>query len=438
MSAITIESVVIIVLILINGMLAMSEMAVVSARKARLQRRAEQGDAGARVALELANAPNRFLSTVQIGITLIGILTGAFGGATLAAEIDARLEQVPGLAAYSEAIGLGTVVLLITYLSLILGELVPKRLALNNAEAVAARLARPMRLLSVLASPAVRLLSFSTESVLRLLGARPSTEPPVTEEEVKLMLEQGTAAGVFAAAEQDMVMNVFRLGDRRTGSLMTPRHEIVWLDVQAAPGQLQRQLNEHRHSRLPVCAGSIDHVLGIVRAKDLLAYCLAGQTLDVQAALRRTLFVPENLPALKVLEMFKQTGTHLAIVLDEHGGTQGLITHHDLMEAIVGDIPSSGLPTEPPAVRREDGSWLMDGALPVDEFKRMLGLKQAPDEERGSYHTLAGFVLQHLGRIPVPGDYFEWHGLRLEVVDMDGRRVDKVLVTPSRSDVPAT
>jgi putative hemolysin len=432
MSAIVIESLLIILLVIINGVLAMSEMAVVSARKVRLQQRAEKGDAGARVALELANAPSRFLSTIQIGITLVGIFAGAFGGATIAAELDARLEQIPGLAPYSEAIALGAVVAAITYLSLIIGELVPKRLALNNPEGIAAKIARPMRQLSVIASPVVRLLGFSTESVLRLLGVRKNTEPPVTEEEIKLMIKQGAEAGVFDEAEQDMVTNVFRLGDRRTGALMTPRYEIVWIDIKDSPAEIERRFNEHRHSRFPVCDGSIDHVLGIVRAKDLLACCLAGKAIDLQAALRMPLFVPENMPALKALEMFKQTGTHLAIVLDEHGGMQGLVTHHDLMEAIVGDIPSAGLPTESPAVRREDGSWLLDGALPVDEFQQILGLKQMPDDEHGDYQTLAGFVLQQIGRIPVAGEQFEWRGLRFEVVDMDRRRIDKMLVQPAR------
>jgi putative hemolysin len=432
MSAIVIESLLIILLVIINGVLAMSEMAVVSARKVRLQQRAEKGDAGACVALELANAPSRFLSTVQIGITLVGIFAGAFGGATIAAELDARLEQIPGLAPYSEAIALVAVVAAITYLSLIIGELVPKRLALNNPEGIAAKIARPMRRLSVIASPVVRLLGFSTESMLRLLGVRKNTEPLVTEEEIKLMIKQGTEAGMFDEAEQDMVMNVFRLGDRRTGALMTPRYEIVWIDIKDSPAEIERRFNEHRHSRFPVCDGSIDHVLGIVRAKDLLACCLAGEAIDLQAALRMPLFVPENMPALKALEMFKQTGTHLAIVLDEHGGMQGLVTHHDLMEAIVGDIPSAGLPTESPAVRREDGSWLLDGALPIDEFQQILGLKQMPDDEHGDYQTLAGFVLQQIGRIPVAGEQFEWRGLRFEVVDMDRRRIDKMLVQPAR------
>jgi magnesium and cobalt exporter, CNNM family len=432
MSAIVIESLLIILLLLINGVLAMAEMAIVSARKVRLQQRAEKGDAGARVALELANAPSRFLSTVQIGITLVGIFAGAFGGATIAAKLDARLEQIPGLAPYSEAIALGAVVAAVTYLSLIIGELVPKRLALNNPEGIAAKIARPMRRLSVIASPVVRLLGISTESVLRLLGARKNTEPPVTEEEIKLMIKQGAEAGVFDEAEQDMVTNIFRLSDRRAGALMTPRYEIVWIDIKDSPAEIERRFNEHRHSRFPVCDGSIDHVLGIVRAKDLLACCLAGEAIDLQAALRMPLFVPENMPALKALEMFKQTGTHLAIVLDEHGGMQGLVTHHDLMEAIVGDIPSAGLPTESPAVRREDGSWLLDGALPVDKFQQILGLKQMPDDEHGDYQTLAGFVLQQIGRIPVAGEQFEWRGLRFEVVDMDRRRIDKMLVQPAR------
>jgi putative hemolysin len=432
MTAIAMESFLILLLMLINGVLAMAEIAVVSARKVRLQQRVEEGDAGARAALELANAPNRFLSTIQIGITLVGILAGAFGGATIAEHLAAHLGQIPGLAPYNNAIGLGMVVVAITYLSLIIGELVPKRLALNNAEGIAAMLARPLRLLAVVASPAVRLLSVSTESVLRLLGVRPSTEPPVTEEELKLMLEEGTEAGVFAEAEQDLVMNVFRLGDRRINVLMTPRPEIVWLDLNASPSEIQRQLTASPHTRFLVGDGSIDNVVGVVRAKDLLAACLVGQALDVQAALQQPLFVPENLPALKALEMFKQTDTHLAIVVDEYGGTQGLVTHHDLMEAIVGDIPSAALSAESPAVWREDGSWLLDGMLPVDELKQILGLTQIPGEEHGEYQTLAGFVLWHLGRIPVAGEHFAWNGLRIGVMDMDRHRIDKVLVQPGR------
>jgi putative hemolysin len=247
------------------------------------------------------------------------------------------------------------------------------------------------------------------------------------------MLAQGTEAGVFAEAEHDMLMNVFRLDDRRINGLMTPRPEIVWLDLQASPGQIQHQLASSPYTRFPVCDGSIDNIRGVVRAKDLLAACLTGQELDIQAALQQPLFVPEYQPALKVLELFKQTGTHLAIVVDEYGGTQGLVTHHDIMEAIVGDIPSAGLPTESPIVQRADGSWLLEGMLPVDTLKQLLGLKQMPGEERSEYHTLAGFVLRHLGHIPVAGEHFTWNGLRFEVIDMDQHRIDKVLVQPDRT-----
>lgn len=428
MSGIATEVVIILALVVFNGLLAMSEIAVVSSRRARLQKHAEQGDAGARVALELADAPTRFLSTVQIGITLVGILAGAFGGATIAEKLDGWFEGIPALAPYSETLGLGVVVVAIAYLSLILGELVPKRLALYNAESIAALVSRPMRLLARVVSPAVKVLTVSTEAVLRLFGARKSDEPPVTEDEVRMMLEQGAHAGVFADAEKELALNVFRFADRRVSALMTPRHEIAWVDVNAAPEELQRRLGTHRHSRLLVCDGGLDQVVGQVRAKDLLAACLVGEPPDLKAALRRPLFVPGNLLALKALEQFKQTGTHLAVVVDEHGGTQGLFTHHDVLEAIVGDIPSSDGREESPAVRREDGSWLLDGWLPVEEVKRLLGVGRLPGEERGDFDTLAGLVLLHFGRIPAAGESIGAGGLRFEVVDMDRRRVDKVLV----------
>jgi putative hemolysin len=428
MASVATELLIIILLLVANGIFALSEIAIVSSRKARLQQRAERGDARAKAALDLANEPSHFLSTVQIGITLVGILAGAFGSATIAEKLDGWLEGVPALAPYSEALGLGVVVVAIAYLSLILGELVPKRLALYNAEGIAALVSRPMRLLARVASPAVKVLTVSTEAVLRLVGARKSDEPPVTEDEVRMMLEQGAHAGVFADAEKELALNVFRFADRRVSALMTPRHEIAWVDVNAAPAELQRRLGAHRHSRLLVCDGGLDNVIGQVRAKDLLALCLAGEPLDLKAALRRPLFVPESLPALKALEQLKQTGTHLAVVVDEHGGTQGLFTHHDVMEALVGDIPSPDFREEPPAVRREDGSWLMDGWLPADEVKRLLGVQKLPGKERGDFETLAGLVLMHFGRIPAEGEHFSAGGIYFEVVDMDGRRVDKVLV----------
>jgi putative hemolysin len=430
MPSVMFEVVIIFLLIIANGILAMSEIAVVSARRARLQQWANAGDTKARAALELANAPNQFLSTIQVGITLVGILAGAFGGATIAKKLAADLQEIPFLAPYSHAVGLGIVVLGITYASLIIGELVPKRLALNSPERIAAAVAMPMRALSRLASPAVYLLSLSTDAVLRALGVRPSEEPPVTEEEIRLLLEQGAQAGTFEVVEQAMVERVFRLGDRRVAGVMTPRTEIVWLDCDASPEEIRRTVTESVHSRFLVAQGTLDNVLGVVHAKDLLARTFVGQPIDLTALVQQPLYVPESMRALTVLELFKQSGTHIALVVDEYGGIQGLVTPSDILEAIVGDIPSAGELREPHAIQREDGSWLLDGMLSIDEFKELFHLSTLPGEEQGVYQTLAGFVIMHLGRIPAAADHFEWEGLRFEVVDMDGNRVDKVLVMP--------
>ena len=431
MPSVSFEVLVIVLLIIINGIFAMSEIAVVSARKTRLQQRAEEGNPKARAALELANNPNQFLATIQIGITLIGILAGAFGGATIARQLDAMLSDIPWLAPYSHPLSLGLVVLAITYLSLVVGELVPKRLALNSPERVATAIATPMQLLSRVAYPAVHLLGLSTEVLLRALGMKPSTEPPVTEEEIRALLEQGTQAGMFEAAEQEMVERVFRLGDRRVSAVMTPRTEIAWLDRRAPAEATRHIITTSVHSRFLVADGSLDNILGVVHAKDLLAHILSGQTLDLAATLQQPLYVPESMRALKTLELFKQSATHIALVIDEYGGIQGLVTPSDILEAIVGDLPEAGEQLEPLAVQREDGSWLLDGMLPVDEFKDLFDLDDLPGEDQGIYQTLAGFVIMQLGRIPVVADYFEWDGLKIEVVDMDGNRVDKVLVTPT-------
>jgi putative hemolysin len=428
MSSVLSETVIVVLLLIANGLFAMSEIAVVSARKARLQQWANEGNAKARAALELANAPNQFLSTIQIGITLIAILAGAFGGATIGKKLAAALEALPFLAPYSHAIALGVVVLSITYVSLIVGELVPKRLALNSPERIAAVVAPPMHALSRLASPVVRLLSLSTDGVLRVLGVRPAVEPPVTEEEIRLLLEQGAQAGMFEAAEQAMIERVFRLGDRRVAGVMTPRTEIVWLDHQASLEEMRRIVTESVHSRFLIAQGTLDNVLGVVHAKDLLARTLVGQPIDLMALVQQPLYVPESMRALTVLESFKQSGTHIALVIDEYGGIQGLVTPSDILEAIVGDIPSAGEHREPQAVQREDGSWLLDGMLSVDEFKELFHLSTLPGEEQGVYQTLAGFVIMQLGRIPAAADHFEWEGLRFEVVDMDANRIDKVLV----------
>lgn len=438
MSSITFEILIILVLIIANGVFSMSEMAIVSARKVRLQQLANQGDAKAKAALKLAESPNHFLSTVQVGITLIGILTGAFGGATIASRLAVYVKLVPFLAPYSEPASFGIVVLIITYLSLIVGELVPKRLALNNPEKIASTVAIPMRALSAIASPMVYLLSASTDLILRLLGITASTEPQVTEEEIKILIEQGTEAGTFEEAEQDMVERVFRLGDRPVSYLMTPRPDIVWLDLDDSAEENRQKMVDSAYSRYPVCQGGLDNVLGVMPVTDLLARSFRGEALDLTVGLRQPIFVPESTRGLKVLELFKQTITHMALVVDEYGVIQGLVTLNDIMSEIVGDVPSTDGQDQPQAVQREDGSWLLDGMLPVEEFLELFGMEKWQSEESGSYQTLGGFVITHLGRIPAAADHFEWQSMRIEVMDMDGNRVDKVLVVPKASKSPDT
>lgn len=433
MSSITLEILLLVLLILANGIFSMSEMAIISSRKVRLQNMANQGNKKARVALDLAESPNRFLSTVQVGITLIGILAGAFGGATISAKLAENLDQVPLLAPYSQGLSFGLVVMAITYLSLIVGELVPKRLALNNPEVIAASVAMPMRAIAAFASPVVHLLSASTDLVLRILGIGPSTEPQVTEEEIKVLIEQGTEAGMFEEAEQDMVERVFRLGDRPVSALMTPRPDIVWLDLEDSPEENRKKMMDSANSRFPVCQGGLDNVLGIIPVTDLLARSLSGEALDLTVSLRQPVFVPESTRGLKVLELFKQTGIHMALVVDEYGVIQGLVTLNDILVEIVGDVPSADELADPQAVQREDGSWLLDGMLPVDEFFKIFAVNDFQGEHRGSYQTLGGFVITHLGRIPNAADHFEWDGMRFEVMDMDGNRVDKVLVVPAQT-----
>ncbi|HYX16622.1 MAG TPA: hemolysin family protein [Nostoc sp.] len=438
MSSITFEILIILVLIIANGVFSMSEMAIVSARKVRLQQLANQGDVKAKAALKLAESPNHFLSTVQVGISLIGILTGAFGGATIANRLAIYVKLVPLLAPYSEPLSFGIVVLLITYFSLIVGELVPKRLALNNPERIASTVAIPMQALSAIASPMVYLLSASTDLILRLLGITASTEPQVTEEEIKILIEQGTEAGTFEEAEQDMVERVFRLGDRPVSYLMTPRPDIVWLDLDDSAEENRHKMVDSAYSRYPICQGGLDNVLGVIPVTDLLARSFRGEPLDLTMGLRQPIFVPESTRGLKVLELFKQTITHMALVVDEYGVIQGLVTLNDIMSEIVGDVPSTDGLDHPQAVQREDGSWLLDGMLPVEEFLELFGMEEWESEERGSYQTLGGFVITHLGRIPAAADHFEWQTMRIEVMDMDGNRVDKVLVVPKGNKSPDT
>jgi len=425
MSEIIIEILLIFLLLIINGIFAMSEMAVISARKTRLQQLADEGSTKAATALELAGAPDRFLSTVQIGITLIGILAGAFGGATLAEEIALWFDAIPALAPYSEAIAVTVVVLFTTYLSLVIGELVPKRLALLQPERIAAMVAPSMRTLSRLAYPAVQVLTVSTSGVLRLLGVRAVGEQPVTEEEIKALVAQGAQAGMIEEAERDIVESVFRLGDRRVDQLMTPRTAVVWFDINDPTETTEQEIILSNHSRFPVCDSELDNVLGVVLGKDLLVRKLKDEPLDLRPLLQRPLMVPESLPALRLLARFKQTGM-------QYGGVEGLVTINDILEAIVGDVPDLNKPEEPMAVQREDGSWLFDGLIPIYDFEEILDIDTFSDE--GDFLTLGGFILAHIGRIPTTSEHFDWNHLRFEVVDIDGHRIDKVLVTTLPAD----
>lgn len=433
MPSIGTEIIIILALILINGLFAMSEMAIVAARRARLQQKAEEGNAGAARALELAGNPTRFLSTVQVGITLIGILTGAFGGATLAEQIGSQISQVEILAPYSKGIGVAIVVLAITYLSLVLGELVPKRLALNNAEKTAASLSGLMCVFSRLLTPAVSLLSASTEFVLKLIRVRPPGEPEVTEDEVRRMLLQGTQEGVFNQAESVIVERVFRFGDRNVSALMTPRPDIIYLEIDDPAEEIGRTIAQHTFAFFPVMQDTPDNVVGIVQARDLLLQRLDCGNYDLRAVMRPALFIPEATPALMLLERLKTEGAELAMVIDEYGGVLGLVSMTDVLESLVGEVAPPAAPDEAEVVRREDGSWLLDGMLPADELKDLLDLDALPQEAENSYATLGGMMMTRLGRIPVSGDHFVWDGYRFEVVDMDARRVDKVLVAKERS-----
>lgn len=430
MSVILFEVMIIAMLVAINGIFSMSEMAVVSSRKARLQHLANSGHKSAIAALELANSPDRFLSTVQIGITLVGILAGAFGGSTIAGEISARLSRVPLVSPYAEGLGLSIVVLAITYLSLVFGELIPKRLALNHPERIAFLVAIPMKMLAALASPLVWVLSVSTGAVLKLLNVHHLEGAPVSEEEIKVMIDQGTQAGIFEESEQDMVENVFRLGDQRVKSLMTPRFDIVWLDIEDTDEIIFKKISESHLSRFPVCRGDIDHVIGIVKAKEYLASKLTNPGASLNDHLKQPFIVPENSFVLNILKLFKISKTHMSLVVDEYGSVRGLFTTNDILEAIVGDLLlASGHSDDYKAVQREDGSWLIDGAFSIDDFKYLFSIGKIAGEESGGFQTLAGFIFMHLGAIPSVSDHFEWNGLRFEIVDMDGNRIDKVLVT---------
>jgi putative hemolysin len=422
------EALIIFLLIVLNGLFAMTEIALVSVRKSRIEQQAEDGNGDARTALELIASPNRFLSTVQVGISLVGVFAGALGGASFADGLAVWFDKIPGMAPYSHAVALVVVVLIITYFSLVIGELIPKRLALQSSEKISLAAARPMKMLSRLVSPVVNLLAASTELGLKLLGVKGPQESPVSDEEIMLLVEQARETGAVQDVEQDMVESIFRLGDRRADAIMTPRVDLVWLDIQESLEMNIKKVLASSHSLFPVGDGSLDEIIGIVRAKELVGRKLNGEQVHLEKIVIPPLFVPESMPALKVLELLKTPGNRAALVIDEYGGLQGLVTLSDVLQAIIGDVPTPGESFEPQVVEREDGSYLFDGQLQIDELKDILDLDELPEEDHAGFQTLGGFMMNQLGEIPTAGQHFEWEGLRFEVVDMDGRRVDKVLV----------
>lgn len=421
-----VEIAIIVLLTLLNGAFAMSELAVVSSRRARLQVMADGGNAGARTALRMIDEPSRFLSTVQIGITLVGVGAGAFGGATLGARFGAWLDTIPVFGGYGEVVGYGTVIIAITYLSIVLGELIPKRIALKNPERIASIVARPMRLLSKVAAPFVWLLGASTDTLLRLLGLHGKRESTITEEEVRSMITEGTQAGVFVPQEKRMIDGVLRLADRTVRAIMTPRPEVIWLDTNESVDALLDKIRSAGHSRYPVCRGDLEDIMGIVHARDLLDDAARGKPFHLERRAVKPLVVHDGTSVLKLLDLMKSSGQHFAVVVDEYGIVEGVITITDILETIAGDLPEAGEVPEVGAVRREDGSWLVEGWMPVDEFEETIGLSGV--RGAGKFHTVAGFVLNTLGHVPTVGEAFEHGGFRFEVVDMDGRRIDKILV----------
>jgi putative hemolysin len=419
------EALIVLLLILVNGVLAMSELAIVSSRKSRLEALALEGSSGARVALGLLEDPSRFLSTVQIGITLVGILAGAYGGATLAEELGPVLDRLAFIAPNGEAVAFVIVVVVITYLSLVVGELVPKRIALANPERTAVLVARPMRILSRVAAPAVWVLKHSTDAVLRLLGLGHGRDSTITEEEVKALIAEGTQAGVFAPEEREMIDGVLRLADRTVRAVMTPRLDVVWIDRASGRDALVGLVEAHRHRRILVCDGTIDNAVGFIDMADVLAAVLRGAAIDIGTLMRRPLVVSEGIGVLRLIDMFRREGIHFAMVVDEYGTTEGIVTPVDILAGIAGALPERE--EEPLVVERADGTLLVDGLMPIDAFEAAVGVRGLAGD--GGFDTVAGLVLRELGRIPAAGDRVAVSGLTLEVVDMDGRRIDKVIVS---------
>ena len=408
----------------------MAEIAIISAKKSRLQQLANEGNSRAQAALDISKSPIRFLSTVQIGITLVGIFAGVFGGATIAEDLAKYINTIPLLAPYAQFLALTIVVSSITYLSLVVGELVPKRIALSSPEKIAVFMARPMNKVSMFTSPVVWLLSTSTDTILRIIGIKDRITPAITDEEIKMLLREGTQTGAFELAEKDIVERTMRLSDKKVNSLMTPRKEIVWLDIDSPFKVIRNKITKKPHAHFPVCRDSLDKVVGVIRTENVLVDFLAEEKINLKKLLLKPLFIPESMDGLKVLELFKKSGIHMALVADEYGNTQGLISLADILEEIVGDIPTINELDEEEIIKRDNGTFLVDGLVSVEELKEHFSIKKLPGEKTGEYHTVGGFVTNKIGRIPVTGDNFEIGNFTFEVMDMDGNRVDKILIIP--------
>lgn len=415
-------------LIVLNGLFAMSEIALVTARKARLAKLAADGDTAAEVALKLGEDPTKFLSTIQIGITSIGVLSGIVGEAVLAKPLAVWMQKVGIDVDVADVSSTAIVVVLVTYVAIVVGELVPKRLGQISPEMIARLAARPMQVLAVATRPFVVLLTYSTRGLLRLLGVKENTESGVTEEEIHAMLDEGSVSGAIEQTEHTMLRNVFRLDDRQLGSLMIPRSDVLFLDITLPKEENLKRVIESEYSRFPVCDGSPDRLLGVIHAKQALAYAAQGKLPDFTTGLQACVYVPETLTGMELLEQFRTNSMDMAFVIDEYGELEGIVTLHDLMEALTGEFKPRNV-EDSWAVQREDGSWLLDGAIAIHELKDTLAIKSVPEEEKGRYHTLSGMVMLLTGRLPNTGDVVEWDGWRFEVVDMDQKRIDKILAS---------
>lgn len=436
MSQVVLEILVIFLLLLVNGVFAMSEIAVISARKSHLRRLADHGSKRARIALDLAESPNRFLSTVQIGITLVGIFAGAFGGATLAAKLAVPLAEVPGFAPYAHKIAFGLVVAIITVFSLVLGELVPKRLGLSHPEGISLAIARPMNWLSQAVSPLVNFLSAATEAFLRVVGFNPRKELAISEEEVRVMMQEGLRAGAFNKVESHIVHSALELDQLPVREIMTPRPKVIWLNQNDSHEQIWHKIVVSGHSHFPVYEGSRDRTVGVVSVKAMYANLAAGVPVKLRDLMVPPLIIPASQTVLDLVETFKQSGKHIALVTDEFGGIVGLVTLIDVMEAVVGEFPSQGERAKPAAKSRSDGSWLIDAMIDLEALQKELPGFRVGHQDRTEYQTLAGFVIKALGHVPREGETFEAQGYIFEVLDMDHHRVDKVLVMPARPPSP--